>query len=163
MAALANDAQVSQLGSSAVKITLPCVKADTFYSGAVVWLDVSGDTGQVQVDSIAAGDRIAGICAKQQTTTAAADEVEIYVGGIWEMPCAAGVTATDVGYWLVHDIGATQTDNPADLVASVDASNGLEANDACMGLILGLPSTARVIVNCGVLQGSIYSATLGWV
>lgn len=161
MAALAADVHIPHKGNiEDWKISLPATGADTFYAGALAFIDVSNNTGQIQVASLAAGDVLAGIVAKQTVTTAAADLVEIYVGGLWAL-AVGGVAATDVGAFAVADVDGTLTDNEADLVASVDIT--IAANDILVGPIIGQnqEETGRWWVR--LTPGYIYSATLGWV
>lgn len=159
MAALTADVHIPHKGTP-TKIELPATGADTFYAGALVWLDVSNNTGQVQVASIAAGDVVVGICAEQTVTTAAADLVPIYVDGVWALAVSA-TAATDVGAYACFDIDGTATDNEADAVNSADIT--LAANDVLLGTIIGQnqEETGRWWVK--FTPGALYSTTLGWV
>lgn len=160
MAALTGDANVNFEGTPK-KTTMYAAAAYTFRKGSLVWVDrTSGGAtvGYVQNTSIAAGDRILGICAEAVTTTAIGDPVSVYVDGVFSLPKAAGTTAADVGDYLIHDISATQTDNPADCVAGVDAT--VAANDVMVGRILRIEN-GQVVID--LKPGAIYDALIGWV
>lgn len=152
MAILAADSTVSMYGEG-LKVPMPCTGADIFYKGAIVWSDTSGGTGLAQVGSLAAGDRVLGICAEQTTTTAAGDLVPVYIFGAFEFPAMTNVTGADVGDWCVFDVSASITDNPADCVASGDIT--LAVNDAVVGKIVSYVNS-RAIVQLGNWTGAIY-------
>jgi len=160
MAALTADVHIPHLGPSPDKLSFPATGADTFFAGALVWLDISNNTGQVQVASIADGDIIAGICAKQVTTTAAGDLVELYINGTWAL-AVGSMVATDIGSAVVSDISGTITDNEADLVAAVDITIG--AGDVLVGLSKAINTEETTRIWTELNLGWRYSATLGWV
>jgi hypothetical protein len=158
MAVLAGDTLFQQIGA-VVKMSLPCSGADTFYRGAVVWCDLTSGgatVGQVQCASIAAGDRVAGIIPYQQTTAAAGDLVEFIIQGLVVLPVGSNVAAADTLSLLLHDISATQTDNPADCVSSLDTTEA--ANDCIVGRIRAVTATTMT-VQLGDNTGSLYDAT----
>lgn len=157
MAALSADVHIPHKGTP-TKISLPATGADTFYAGALVFIDVSNNTGQVQVASLAATDVLAGICAKQVTTTAAGDLVEVYIDGVHALPLSA-VAATDVGSFAVCDINGTWTDNPADVVAAVDIT--LATNDVLVGPIIGQNTDETDKWWVRLTPGYVYDLALG--
>ena len=156
MAILAQDINVSVLGQP-VYAALSCNAADIHYQGAIVWIDTLGGA---QVTG-AAADRVVGICTKQQTTTAAGQEIEVLVSGYVWMPIGSGIAAADEGELLVHDDSDAYTDNPADFKAAGDLT--LAANDAAVGKIVRVTST-QMLIEIGAFTGRIYDATAAaWV
>jgi len=156
MAVLAADANAETVGTP-TKISLSANGADVFYRGAVVFIDTGGGAQVVP----AAGDRVAGLCCQQQTTTAAGDEVEVYSEGLFWLPVGTNITAADEGELLILDIGTTQSDNPGDFVSAGDTT--LAANDAAVGVIKRVTST-QMLVELGTFTGRIYDAVAAaWV
>ncbi len=153
MAALDEDAQISTVGEG-ISVQLVANAADTYYRGAVVFIDTGGGA---QVTA-AAADAVAGICPRQQTV-AAGDLVEVIVHGAVWIPTPSGVaSAAEENLALMMPIGAA-TDNPADADSSAIGA-GLQANDMLIGRILRY-TTANCLV---LLQPTkLWSATLGWV
>ena len=155
MAVLAKNANVAIVGTG-TKISVPCGAADIFYEGAVVWTDETSPTATVSPITVApaTGDRILGICARQVTTTAEGDLVDIYVDGTFAIK-GISVTRNDIGEFVVFDAGTTITDNPADAVAAGDIT--LADNDAILGTLVSYyDSTAYV--RLGGLTGFIRAA-----
>ena len=115
MAVLAKNANVGLVGTG-TKISVPCGAADIFYEGAVVWTDETSASATVSPVTVApaTGDRILGICARQVTTTAEGDLVDIYIDGTFAIKGMTNVTRHDIGELVVFDAGTTITDNPAD-------------------------------------------------
>lgn len=163
MAVLAANANVALVGTG-TKISVPCGAADIFYEGAVVWADETSPTATVSPVTVApaTGDRILGICARQITTTAEGDLVDIYIDGTFAIKGMTGVTRHDIGDLIVYDAGTLITDNPADAVASGDIATA--DNDAILGVLVSYyDSTAYVRV--GGLTGSIKMTdanAVGW-
>lgn len=158
MAVLAADLNGSTKGSSTI-FGFPCSGADIFYRGALLWIDLTSGgatVGQAQVASIAAGDKIVGIVTKQQTTTVAGQFVDAWVSGIISMPLGTGLTLADIGDLLVHDISATQTDNPLDCLPHGDVT--LAANDIAVGRIM-FADAVNMYIQLDSWCGRIYDAT----
>jgi hypothetical protein len=156
MAVLAKNANVAVMGTP-VKISVPCGAADIFYEGAVIWADFSSPSGSIIVNCApAAGDKVLGICARQVTTTALGDLVDIYTSGIFAVKGMTNVDASDIGGYAIF-LAAALTDNPTDMVSTVDAT---ETVNSCMvGKIVSYyDSTAYVELGPGV-TGWIYNAT----
>lgn len=144
MAVLAANANVAIVGTG-TKISVPCGAADIFYEGAVVWTDETSPTATVSPVTVApaTGDRILGICARQVTTLAEGDLVDVYVDGTFAIKGMTNVTRHDIGEFVVYDAGTTITDNPADAVSAGDIT--LADNDAILGrLVSYVDSTAYV-------------------
>jgi predicted RecA/RadA family phage recombinase len=122
-----------------------------------VWADFSTPSGATATVTPAAGDKILGICARQVTTTAAGDLVDIYTSGIFAIKGMSSIDNTDIGGFAIMDVSAAVTDNPADCVSTVDATEA--ANDCMLGKIVSYyDSTAYVELGPGV-TGWIYNAT----
>jgi len=162
MAVLAKNANVALVGTG-TKISVPCGAADIFYEGAVVWVDETSPTATVSPITVApaTGDRILGICARQVTTTAEGDLVDVYIDGTFAI-AGMSVTRNDIGDLIVFDAGTTITDNPADAVAAGDITTA--DNDAILGVLVSYyDSTAYV--RLGGLTGQIKMAdanAIGW-
>ena len=154
MAALAADVNVSFIGSYK-SVPLSANAADTYYKGAIVYIDTGGG---VQVTA-AAGDRPVGIVPYKQVITAAAQSVEVVVDALVWLPVGTNIAAADEGDYLVND-GPTDTDNPADLVAGLDITAA--ANDAVVGKILKVTSTQMLVSIHPSFTGHLYVATAGW-
>ena len=148
--ALANEAS----GSNIETLGRPCSGADTFYRGAVVYLDAATCTVQVVP---ASGDIILGICTKTQTTTAANELVEVVTAGAVWLPLGTGVAADNAGDLVCQDITATQSDNPADFIPLDDLTPA--AGDTAIGPLLGLTATQMLVR----ITPQNYVATIGWV
>ena len=134
MAVLANDLHVAHMSEGVgapCLMTVKAVGADTFFAGALVYLDSSTGKAQVVPET---GDRFYGICAKQVVATAADDRVDVYVGGIWLLP-VVGAEEDDCGELICSDISAP-TDNPADLVSFGDLTPA--TNDIAIGRAISL-------------------------
>ena len=152
MAVLAADANVETVGH-ATKCSFSANGADTFYRGAVLYADTGGGVQLVP----AAGDQIVGIVAQQVTTTAAGDEVEAYVDGVFWMPVGTNITAADEGTRIVNDMDSTQSDNVADFVSQADIT--VVANDQSLGYILRVTATQMLIK----VQPSLALGALDWL
>lgn len=152
MASLAADVNVSVLGVP-VYGGFSCNAADTFYQGAIVYIDTGGGC---QV-TWATGDRPLGICTKQQVTTAASEIVEVLIDGYVWLPVGTAIAAADEGDYLIADVSATPTDNPADMVGYGDtvASDVLADNDAVVGRILRVTAT-QMLVRIGPETGMLF-------
>lgn len=152
MAVLAADVNYSSIGQPD-KVSFSANGADVFYAGAIVYSDTGGGVQVVP----AAGDRAVGVCAKQVTTTAAGDEVEVYVDGIFWVPVGSGITAADEGSIVIHDISASQTDNWADCISLEDAT--LAANDIFIGQIMRVTATQMLVAIKPGITGRLAAAT----
>jgi len=154
MAALSADLNMSVVGSPTT-VPLPAIGADIFYRGAVIYID---PTGYV-TPAGSAGARIAGICPRQQTTTAAGQLVEILVFGFVWLPIATTLALADVGSVLYMD-SADQTDNPVDALNQEDTA--IAASDAMVGRILTLGPTAGSSPTQMLIHvGGNYTGSLG--
>ena len=162
MGVLTGDVNVSTKGPVTYD-KFPCSGADTFYQGAIVWVDLTsggGTVGQAQVASLAAGDKVVGICTKQQTTTAAGQLIEVLTAGQVIFPLGSGVTLADIKDLLVHDDSDAYTDNYADMKAHGDVT--LAANDMSIGVIMNADANGMTIL-IGEWTGRLYDATLHWL
>jgi hypothetical protein len=145
MAVLAADANISLLGGG-VKVMGPAHQADIFYAGAILVALNVGTTGKVScVPTSGTNERVLGLCSKKQTTTAADQLVEYYIGGVWLFPAIASVAATDIGHFLVIDKSGTVSDNFADLVSQVDITPA--TGDAVVGRVVGMDASSNLIVD----------------
>ena len=128
--------------------------ADTFYRGAVVFVDTAGG---VQVTA-AAGDRCKGVVLKQQVIAAVGDQVEVMIRGIVAFPAKAAVVAADEGSNMLLDASATLTDNIAD--ACFDSNEALTeaANDTVLGRIERVTSS-QMFIHLGSQTGGLFDAT----
>lgn len=156
MAVLAKNANIS-ISGPVTKISVPCGAADVFYEGAVVWTDETSPTATVSPVTVApaTGDRVLGICARQVTTLAEGDLVDVYVEGVIGIAGMTNVTRHDIGELVVFDAGTTITDNPTDAVSAGDIT--LADNDAVLGrLVSYVDSVAYVKV--GDFTGRIFAA-----
>lgn len=151
MAALAADVQCSTAGKT-TNVQLSCNAADTFYKGAIVFVDTGGGA---QV-TWAAGDRPVGICPYKQTTTAASQEVEVIVEGLVWLPLGTNIAAADEGDLLLLDADGTTTDNPGDMVAAGDIT--IAAGDMVIGRIVRVTSSAMLVNINPALTGAIGTA-----
>jgi hypothetical protein len=153
MAALAADTNGSIVGTPVIA-KFSANAADTFYRGAIVYIDTAGGA---QV-TYATGDRPLGISPKNQVIAAAADEVEVLIEGLVWLPVGAAVAAADEGELLIADVSATPTDNPADMVSFGDtvASDVLADNDAVVGRILRVTATQMLVRIGGGWTGALY-------
>jgi hypothetical protein len=156
MAALSADVHIPHLGTP-TKMTVRALGADTFYAGSLVFADSTGGLAQLVP---AVNDTFLGICAKQVTTTAALDPVEIYVDGIHAL-AFIGAADVDAGKVVFQDIDGTQSDNETDLVAELDGPP--VAGDILIGKCLGLNTeeTSRGWVLLHTASGS--ANVLGWL
>ena len=157
MAVLAADINVSTFGTP-TKLSFSANVADTYFKGAVVFID---DAGGVQVVP-AAGDRCAGIASKNQVIATAADEVEVYVDGYFEMPLGTNIAAADEGNFIGLDIGTTQSDNIADFVSLEIAADdvAIAVNDCVLGRIIRVKAASMIVCIHPALMGK-YEATAG--
>lgn len=150
MAVLTRDVQIPIKGPF-IKHGIPCVGADTFYAGAILY----GDDTNGKCQAVpASGDKFVGICAEQVVATAADTIIPVYIWGLMLIPYASAAQA-DVGEVCMMDISAAQTDNPADLVVGT-----VGAGDIGIGRVVSIEGSAGwvlVDVNLGV-----YVATAGW-
>jgi hypothetical protein len=158
--ALANDTNMVTEGEALIA-SVRAAKADTFYRGACVLFERSSGgatVGYAQVDSFAAGDRLAGICIKKQESLALGDRILILVGGLVWLPLGAGVTVANVGTKLVGLIAST-TDDPA--TCTPDTAGALADGDWQVGRILDVTATMMLI---DLDPGPIYdqSSTTCW-
>ena len=155
MAVLAADKNVSSIGASTITGFAVNV-ADTYYRGAIVYVDTGGGSQVVPV----AGDRCLGISPKKQVL-ATTDLAEVLVSGVIWLPVGTAVEAEDEGDLLILDISATQSDNPSDLVSAGDTTLG--ADDVAVGTILKVTAT-QMLVRIGDFTGRLYDATAAaWV
>lgn len=155
MAALTADINISTDGD----ITITPVKADAadvFYQGAICWADLDA-SGDAIVGSIAAGDRVLGVCMKY-VNAADGDLIPILVGGCIWFPAITGIDATDVGSLITFDAG-TLTDNIDD--ADSSAALTLAANDAAVGKLIRYDSSLGCLVQIGNMTGLIYAGAAG--
>lgn len=149
MAALAQDANVCQVGGGGVKVVGPAHQADTFYAGALLFALNIGTTGKVScVPTSGTAERFLGICSKRQVTTAADQLVEYFVSGIFLFPAIGTIAATDIGSYLTADKSGTISDNPADLVSSLDITAA--TGDCVIGRIVGMDGSSNLYVDIGV-------------
>lgn len=150
--ALAGDINVSTIGSP-VKATFSCNAALTFYRGALVYIDTGGG---VQILP-AAGDRCVGISPKKQVTTAAGQEVEVYVKGLFWLPLGDSIAVTDEGDLLVMDLGSVQSD---DIGVSESAGHAtLATTDIIIGQILRVKTAAMLVAITPGITGRIAAGT----
>ena len=152
---------VANLGGG-VKVMGPCAAAgDIFYPGAILFsakIEASSPTGKINaLPTSGILERFAGICSKLQTTTAADQLVEYYVGGVWLFPAIAAVSSADIGSWLICDKDGTLSDNPADLVSSNDVTK--TTGDAVIGRIVGMDASSNIVVDCGCGGGLLLTST----
>lgn len=138
MAALTGDINCTTLGTPD-KATFSANGADTFHRGAIVWIDTGGGVQSVP----AAGDRVLGISCRKQVTTAAGQEVEVYVEGEFWVPVGANITASDEGDYLMADADGTFTDNFSDTVSATDIT--IAENDAVVGQILRMKTGVMLV------------------
>ena len=156
MAALTQDLNISTLGEP-VYAKLSANAADTYYQGAVVWVDVAGG---VQVTAASAGavattDRPIGICTKKQVVTAAGQEVEVLVKGFVWFPLATNVTVVDEGGILCFDADVLiDTDNPQDAWGAASVAGAVAICDAAIGIIKRVTAT-QMLVHIGSYTGRI--------
>ena len=113
MAALTKDSIFRYLGNP-VKMSFSSNQAATapFYAGSLVYIDTAGGVQSVP----AVADIFIGISPKQQAVAIGA-EVEVLVDGIFLLPLGGSITAANEGDVLIHDVSATQSDNPTDTAA----------------------------------------------
>ena len=158
MAVLAVDAQVHHMGGG-VKVTGPAHQADTFYGGAILFALAVGTTGKVScVPTSGTSERVLGICSKKQIITAADQPVEYHRGGVFLFPAVASIAATDIGSFLVADKSGTISDNPLDLVSSVDITP--VTGDCVVGQIIGMDASSNLIVDCSLMGLNLTVTTL---
>ena len=136
MAVLAADIIVHTIGTP-IKISLSANAADTYYKGAMVFIDADGGCQVVPE----AGDRFVGLSCKNQVVTAAAQEVEVYCWGLFWVPVGTDIAAADEGELLIQDIDATQSDNIADCVSATDATEA--ENDQIIGFKIAYATRSR--------------------
>ena len=165
MAALAADANCSLVGVPTFWRFAASTAGEVFYKGAVIWWDLTSGgatVGQVQVASIAAGDRIVGICAKQQTSVAIGDLIEVLIKGTVWLPLGANIAALDTGGLIGADASGTMSDNPADLVhlAEGAADIAAAANDCLLGRIKEVTASQMLVQleNVGAIYGGTAAA-----
>ena len=153
MAALAADLNTESFGNY-ISIPMSANAADTFYQGAVVFVD---NAGGVQV-TWAASDRPIGISPKKQVTTGAGDLVEVVIFGCIAFPSITGVAAADEGNTLVFDADTPPTDN----IDDADSSEGTTeaAGDMRVGRIMRVTSS-QCFVLIGGITGSMSVGTAG--
>ena len=157
MAVLAVDANVSLVGGG-TKVSGPAHQADIFYAGAILFALNVGTTGKIScVPTSGVNERFIGICSKKQTTTAADQLVEYYVGGIFLFPTIAAIASTDIGSWLVCDKSGTASDNPADLVFAGDITP--VTGDAVIGRIVGMDGSSNIYVDTDQGGGALLTVT----
>lgn len=156
MAALTRNALISRMGGG-TKVVGPAHQADIFYGGAMLFALNVGTTGKVScVPTSGINERFLGICSKKQTTLAADELVEYYVGGTWLFPAIASVGAADIGHFLVCDKSGTPSDNPADLVSAVDITAA--TGDAVIGRVVGMDASSNLVVDCS-MGGTLLTVT----
>jgi len=155
MAALSADVRCRIVGNNYIVDGFSANAADTFYKGAVVWIDAAGG---VQA-TVADGDRILGISPKQQVIAAAGDLVEVVVFGLVWLPVGTNITAADEGSVCCNDASASQTDNPADLYAA-SAITLEAAKDSALGVIKRVTATEMQVL-IGPFTSQVANAA-GW-
>ena len=148
MAVLAADINISAVGNTR-NTQFSANGADTYYKGAVVFIDTGGGLQALP----AAGDRCAGVIPYQQTVTAASDEVEVIVEGLVWMPLGLNITAANEGGILFVNMDGTLSDNVADMPSAIDIT--IAENDIAIGRILRVTSTRMLIGLTPGLTGSI--------
>ncbi len=133
---------------------------EVFYAGAVVWTDAAN--GLAQTAGGTTGDRVIGICAETVTTTAANQIVNVYVGGLMLIKYATPIVG-DTGQMLVSLASAANTDNPAELDATV--AFGPATDDAAVGRILAIDTGVTagwVQLQCGAIGMADAGTTSFW-
>lgn len=157
MAALAADINIETLGDVVIG-TFSANGADTFYQGALVYIDAGGGVQVVPAGT----DRFLGISIKKQVIAAATDEVEVLIDGYVWVPVGTGIAAEDEGDPLIMDITAATTDNVADCVsAQPEGDTVLGADDIYIGRILRVTATQMLIsIGHKGLTGDIVAATV---
>jgi hypothetical protein len=148
MAALSADLNVETVGNIET-FTFSANAADTFYRGAVVWVDTGGGAQA----TAAAGDVPVGICLKNQVIAAAGDPVEVCIRGLVGLPTALAVT--DEGGRIGYDVGTAITDNVADAVMLSGIT--LADNDVVLGKLLRVWNS-KGYIQIGSTTGSIFIA-----
>ncbi len=151
MAALSESLQISVVGESN-SVQLVANSADTYFRGAVVYIDTDGGC-QVAADG---SDLIVGICPREQTV-AAGGLVEVIVSGCVWLPLTSNLAASDEGLMLHMDVGGL-TDNPDD--ADSTAGNAAAAGDVSIGRILRFTAT-QTLIRLEPLKE--YADLVGWV
>jgi hypothetical protein len=128
--------------------------ADTYYQGALVYIDTGGGVQALN----AAADRFLGVILKQQTV-AAAEEVSVMIWGhIW-LPLAANIAAEDEGDPVGMD-DATGSDNIADGQSmGPEGDVGLDEDDIFIGRILRVNSPRMLVAIGHQMSGHIAAAT----
>ena len=158
MAALTADAPMPHKGHL-TKIGVKCVGADTFYEGALVYGDATD--GKAQATATTTEDDVfLGICARNITTTAANQIVEVYVDGLWAFRPTVAIVEGDVGDVLIIDDSATLSDNPADCVTGAAATTAV--HDILIGKIIAIDITETDRAWVKIKPGYNYVAASGW-
>lgn len=152
MAVLAADVQIPHVGNP-TKISIAVAGADVFYAGALVFAAAAGGA----VALAAASLPFLGIVARQFTTVAAGDLIEVYVDGVFRFPTGGAITIADQGDALIMDASGTVSDNPADCVSAVDST--LVATDVLIGQILTVDADGMWIQ---LKKGTGVANALGW-
>jgi len=154
MGVLTADLNVSGVGP---QITLPFVAnaADTYYRGAIVWIDTAGG---VQV-TWGAGDRAIGYSPKKQTP-AVGDLVEVVVFGAAWFPAITGVAAGDEGNTIVFDADTPPTDN----IDDADSGEGITeaAGDIRVGRIMRYTASKTLVMFTGITGSLSVGLTGTW-
>lgn len=154
MAVLSADVNLSFVGPTR-SVGLAVNVADIYYQGSIVFIDTGGGSQVLP----ASADPAVGISPKKQTL-ATTDLAEVVVEAMCWMPLATGLTASSEGDWLVHDVSATQSDNPVDMVAGLAITAA--AGDTIIGRIIKVETARMLIWISPSITGTQYVATAGW-
>lgn len=138
MGALTGDVYVTTIGA-ADRAGFSANGADTFYKGALVFIDTNGGVQSVP----AAGDRCLGVSAFKQVTTVAGQEIEVFFEGLFWVPLGSGITAADEGDYLMMTAAGTLSDNFADTVSATDVP--IDVNDLIIGQIVRVKAASMLI------------------
>ncbi len=148
MAAMSADVNVETQGNIET-FGFSANAADTFFRGAVVWIDTGGGAQA----TAAAGDVPVGIILKNQVIASAGDEVEVMIRGLVGLPTSLAVT--DEGGRIGFDAG-TLTDN-VDADAVMISGLTLADNDVILGRLLRVRNSLGFI-QIGSETGGIFIA-----
>lgn len=149
MAALSADIMLPTYGD-AMPIDVPCNAAGTFFNGQCVFVDATSGKAVVTPGS---ADRFIGFSAKNQTTTAADQLIQVYVDGIFGV-LVSGSNAADIGKTCCVDNSAI-TNNPSDLVVTTDITEAV--SDRAIGTVLSFHSS-RAWVKLSVFKPTYSTA-----
>jgi len=149
MAVLSAGVEIAHIGNPNV-FSFVADANDAYYRGALVFIDTGGNV----VVGPGAGDKLAGICRKTNTAVLAGENVEVYIDGVFEVPCSS-IAVTDEGSALFIDAAAF-SDNTADAIVGA-----FGANDILVGKILKYSGGDRCWVQLHAIDG-LWVATAGW-